>query len=182
MTIILALDPAKNFGWAVYDTSGTVSAIRCGRIRIDGKTRFEKVASVRRELPKLVKEYNPEFAVFESPFAHAPQYEKKSTDILGAEVSSTSINTKTLEHACAIAGAVQAILMGMGLPCEEVAPRTWQTIIPKNIRGGPKDRVRMCCDMFQIVGPNEDARDAAVIALWAAGRSQVRKHMEAVSK
>lgn len=175
MTVILALDPASVIGWAVYDTNGTVSAIRCGSIKLEGKQAFEKVHSVRSLLPKLVKEHKPDFAVFEAPLSHVPQFEKKTTNMLGEEEVTTTINAGTILQLNRISGAVQTVLEGMGIPCEEVRPMTWQSLIPKHIKGGTKDRVRQYCDMMRIVGKNADARDAAVIAMWAAGRSQQLK-------
>lgn len=175
MTRILALDPATIVGWALYDTEAPISAIQCGSITLDGKGAFEKVKSVRALLPKLIKEHQPEFIVFESPLSHIPQFKKSKVNMLGEEETSTTINAGTILQLNRISGAVQAVIEGFRIPCEEVRPMTWQTVIPKNIKGGTKDRVRQFCDMFQIIGKNADARDAAVIAIWAAGRSQVLK-------
>lgn len=175
MTIILALDPATNCGWAVYDTDAPVSAIRCGSIKLEGKEAFQKVHSVRSQLPRLVKEHRPDFAVFEAPLSHIPQFSKTKTNMLGEEEVTTTINAGTILQLNRISGAVQTVLEGMGVSCEEVRPMTWQTVIPKKIKGNTKDRVRQFCDMFNIIGKNADARDAAVIAIWAAGRSQQLK-------
>ncbi|KQW30784.1 hypothetical protein ASE36_00325 [Rhizobium sp. Root274] len=176
MTRILALDPATVIGWSLYDTENPISAIQCGSITLEGKGAFEKVKSVRQLLPKLIREHQPDFIVFETPLSHIPQYEKKGkADMLGNEQVSTTINAGTILQLNRISGAVQAVIEGFNIPCEEVRPMTWQTVIPKKIKGGTKDRVRQFCDMFNIIGKNADARDAAVIALWAAGRSQVLK-------
>ncbi len=176
MTRILALDPATVIGWSLYDTENPISAIQCGSITLEGKGAFEKVKSVRELLPKLIKEHEPDFIVFESPLSHIPQFKKKGkVNMLGEEESSTTINAGTILQLNRISGAVQCVIEGFRIPCEEVRPMTWQTVIPKKIKGGTKDRVRQFCDMFNIIGKNADARDAAVIALWAAGRSQVLK-------
>lgn len=175
MTKIMALDQATVTGWALYDTQSPVSAIQCGSIRLDGKTAGEKVHSLRLQLPKLVRSLAPDFVVFESPLGRIIEHSKKKINVFGIEEESRTINAKTVTVLNRIAGAVQMCVEGMNIPCEEVAPVTWITIIPKNIKGGTKDRVRQFCDMFQIIGKNADARDAAVIAIWAAGRSQVLK-------
>lgn len=175
MTRILALDPASTVGWALYDTDNPISAIHCGSIHLEGKGAFEKVRSVRDLLPRLIRQHKPDFAVFESPLSHIPQFKKTKTNMLGEEEESTTINAGTILMLNRISGAVQTVLDGMNVPCEEVRPMTWQTVIPKKIKGGTKDRVRQFCDQFQIIGKNADARDAAVIAIWAAGRSQVLK-------
>jgi Holliday junction resolvasome RuvABC endonuclease subunit len=175
MTRILALDPATVIGWSLYDTENPISAIQCGSITLEGKGAFEKVKSVRHLLPKLIREHQPDFIVFESPLSHIPQFKKSKTNMLGEEETSSTINAGTILQLNRISGAVQAIIEGFNIPCEEVRPMTWQTVIPKKIKGGTKDRVRQFCDMFNIIGKNADARDAAVIALWAAGRSQILK-------
>lgn len=175
MTRIMALDPASTIGWSLYDTESPISAIQCGSITLEGKGAFEKVKSVRTLLPKLIKEHQPDFIVFESPLSHIPQFKKSKMNMLGEEETSTTINAGTILQLNRISGAVQCVIEGFRIPCEEVRPMSWQSIIPKNIKGGTKDRVRQFCDMFQIIGKNADARDAAVIAIWAAGRSQVLK-------
>lgn len=176
MTRIMALDPATVVGFALYDTDSPISAIICGSIKLEGTGAFEKVKSVRAQLPRLIKEHQPDFIVFESPLSHIPQFKKKGkVNMLGEEETSTTINAGTILQLNRISGAVQCVIEGLRIPCEEVRPMTWQAVIPKNIKGGTKDRVRQFCDALGIIGKNADARDAAVIALWAAGRSQVLK-------
>ena len=78
---------------------------------------------------------------------------------------------------------MQSVVEGMGLPFEEVRSQTWQSIIPKTIKGPIKDRVRQYCDNLAIIGKNEDARDAAVIAVWAVLRSQgLTQHIDNVRR
>lgn len=175
MSRIMAFDPATVIGWATYDTDNPVSAIACGSIKLEGKGAFEKVKSVREQLPALIKQHKPDFIVFESPLSHIPQFKKSKMNMLGEEEASTTINAGTILQLNRISGAVQCVIHGMNIPCEEVRPMTWQVVIPKRIKGGTKDRVRQFCDMLSIIGKNADARDAAVIALWAAGHSQVLK-------
>lgn len=176
MTGILALDTATRTGFAFYDTRSTPSSIECGHIDFTGKTAHDKVKSVRELLPPLIKRYQPDFVVFESPLAHIPQFKKKGkVDMFGEEEEATTINAKTILQLNRIAGAVQCVIEGFRIPCEEVRPMTWQAVIPKHIKGPTKKRVKLWCDLLGVIGKNEDARDAAVIAIWAAGRSQELK-------
>lgn len=101
-------------------------------------------------------------------------------EIFGEE---ETINSTTISQLNRIAGSVQSVVEGMGLPFEEVRSQTWQSIIPKTIKGPIKDRVRQYCDNLAIVGKNEDARDAAVIAVWAVLRSQgLTQHIDNVRR
>ena len=178
--IIMALDPATNIGWAVYDIGTSTShqrpsSIECGSFNLGKGSAFEKVKAVRALLPPLIKKYQPDFIVFEMPLSIIPKFEKKGKDLAG-DTETTTINAGTILQLNRISGAVQAVIEGFRIPCEEVRAQTWQSIIPKNIRAdNPKKRAALFCDMLNIVGKNNDARDAAVIALWAAGRSQELK-------
>lgn len=168
------MDPATNTGYAIYDTNTSPSSIECGSIKLDGKSAFDKVKAVRELLPPIIKKYRPDFVVFEAPLSIIPRFERKREDLAG-EAEETTINAGTILQLNRISGAVQAVVEAYRIPCEEVRPQTWQTIIPKNIKGNTKRRASLYCDLLKIVGKNNDARDAAIIALWAAGRSQQLK-------
>lgn len=92
--------------------------------------------------------------------------------------SEKTMNSKTIAQLNWLGGAAQAVLEGMGIPFEFVGARTWQTIIPKEIKGKPKERVRQYCDQLRIVGGDENARDAAVIGIWAWKKSQLVKQIQ----
>lgn len=176
--IILALDVATACGWAIHDTIKNPSAIRSGSIRFVGETAFEKVADMRHKLPKLLREAKPDFVAIEAPLAIIPQFTKKTKTMFGEQEETTTINPGTVLQLNRLAGAAQMVVQGQNIRCVEVRPQTWQTIIPKHIKGATKARAKAYCDMLGIVSPNNDSRDACVIALWAAGHCQEIKLME----
>jgi len=92
--------------------------------------------------------------------------------------SESTMNSKTIAQLNWLGGAAQAVCEGMGIPFQFVGPRTWQTIIPKEIRGGTKERVRQYCDQLRILGGDNNARDAAIIGVWAWKKSQLVKQIE----
>ena len=182
MTRILSFDQStKNNGWALYDTDSPVSAIRCGSFVLNGDTISEKIRSLRHHVRALIKEHKPDFCVFEAPADDVRSYEKKTTDMYGETTVESAINAKSSLMLHDIAGALEVIILGCGVECERVRPQTWQSIVPKKIKGkgkgkeASKDRVRQFCDLLNIVGRNADARDGGIISLWAGGRSQVLK-------
>lgn len=91
--------------------------------------------------------------------------------------SERTMNSKTIAQLNWLGGAAQAVLEGMSIPYQFVGPRTWQTVIPKEIRGGTKERVRQYCDQLRIVGGDNNARDAVIMGVWAWKRSQIVKQM-----
>lgn len=178
--LVLALDVATVVGWAVYDTDRPPSAIISGSFRVIGETPFLRVRDMRSKLPPIIKEHRPDFAVIEAPMEVAPRFAKKGkADLLGGEEGGeTTINSKTIAVLNRYAGAAAMAVMGQNVPCAEVAARTWQTIIPSQIVGKPKQRAKAYCDMLKIVSPNMDSRDACVMAIWAAGHCQELKMIE----
>lgn len=175
---ILALDVASSTGWACYDTSKPESAIEHGSIKLEGKGAWEKTESLRHWLPDLIRSYKPEFVAIERPLPFVPQYKKTKKTLWGEEEGATTINAATTMQLNHLVGAVQAITLSFNLPYVHVAPRTWQAVIPKSIRGESKQRVKEFCDKLGITGGNMDSRDAAVIALWCRGHCQEKKWEE----
>lgn len=175
---IMGLDIATNVGWALYNTDSTPSAIVSGSFRLQGDTPFERVRFMRSQLPRLIKEHRPDFVAIEAPMEIAPRFKKTKSDLLGEQEQETTINSKTIAVLNRYAGAAEMAVMGNNIPCVEVRPQTWQTIIPKTIKGKPKQRAKAFCDMHRIVSPNMDSRDACVIAMWAAGHCQELKLMQ----
>lgn len=176
--IILALDVATKCGWAVYDLDRPPSAIVAGSLQFVGSNAFEKVADMRRKLPKLIREHRPDFCAIEAPLSFIPSFTKKTRTMFGEEEESSTINPGTIMQLNRLAGAAQICVSGQNIPCIEVAPRTWQRVIPDHFKGPPKARAKAFCDSLKIVGGNADARDAAVIAIWAAGHCQELKLLE----
>jgi Holliday junction resolvasome RuvABC endonuclease subunit len=175
---ILALDIATKTGWALYDTEQGPSAIESGAVTFEGAGAFEKVLDVRRKLPRLIREKKPDFCAIEAPLAIIPQFSKKRRTLLGEEEETSTINPGTIMQLNRLAGAAQVCVVGQNIPCVEVRPQTWQTVIPKNLTGSTKQRAKAFCESLKIVASNADSRDAAVIAIWAAGHCQELKLME----
>lgn len=192
---VMAIDPAKSLGWALYDTDRGPSAIECDSISLgpSGAPGFDVVKEIRRQLPKLIRRINPDFVVIEEPLEVAPRFEKKprkkAHGFLPADALpdsdgpvETTINTKTIALLNRINGAVLMVVLGQNIPCCVVRAQTWQTILPRNIPGDTKKRAKAYCEMLKISqATNVDKRDAALIAIWAAGHAQELKMMERAS-
>lgn len=185
---VMGLDPAKSLGWALFDTDRGPSAIECGSMSLgpSGAPGFEVVREVRRQLPKLIRQLRPDFVAIEAPLEIAPRFEKKKPKGHGFlpasdqdQAPETTINTKTIALLNRISGAVSMVVMGQNIPSCEVRAQTWQAILPRNIPGDTKKRAKAYCDTLKIVqATNVDKRDAALIAIWAAGHAQELKMME----
>lgn len=181
---LIGLDPAKGFGWAFYDAEKPPSSIESGSLKLKGDHEIEKIYQLRHELVPLIQQYEPDFAIIESPFKFAPRFTKKpARDLLTGIVDQgpgeqVTINPATISHAGQIAGAASMACLCWNVRVIQVQPKAWQTIIPKAIHGNhsgegaPKRRVSEYCDMLRIESPNEDSRDASIIAVWGAGEAQ----------
>ncbi|GAB4351463.1 MAG: hypothetical protein Kow0026_08560 [Oricola sp.] len=179
---ILALDVATRTGYALYDTDRPPSAIFTGHFICDGKGPFEKVASMRHKLPGILRKQKPDFVAIERPLDRIIQFKKTRRDLLGEEEVASSINPATVIQLNQLKAAAQTIVMGFDIDCCEVAPKTWQTIIPKSVAAkDAKGRARKYCESLKIEGATADERDAAVIAIWAAGHAQELKLMQRAS-
>jgi predicted nuclease with RNAse H fold len=176
--LIMALDVASVTGWALYDTDRPPSAIICGSFRCDGKTAFDKVSSMRAKLPLVIRKHRPGFVAIEAPLTFIKQHKAKKRDMLGEHEQETTINPHTVFILNRLAASAQTIVEGFNIRCCEVQPRSWQTIIPKSIAGPSKARVKAFCDLLKIEGANADARDAAILAFYAAGHAQELKLMQ----
>lgn len=187
MSIVMGVDPAKGFGWAIYDTQKPPAAIVSGSLKLEG-TEVEKIRQMREELVPIIQRYEPLFAAVEEPFKFAPRYPKKGKkDLLTgivtepAQGAEMGMNPKTISHAGQIAGAATMALLCWNVRVMQVHSKTWQTIIPKAIHESTKDtklRASMTCDMLKIDSPNIDSRDAALIAVWCAGHAAELKLIE----
>ena len=182
--LIATFDVATHTGWAQFEKGSHPSSIVNGDFKCDGKGAFEKSAAMRRQMVALMKRWKqggrlPEFAVIEAPLTIIPQHSKKRTDLAGDTEEKGTINPATVMQLNRLAGVAQTVIGGFGIRCIEVAPRTWQTIIPKQFKiHPPKKRAELTCDMLGIVATNEHKRDAALMAFWAEGHAQELKLME----
>lgn len=173
---ILALDIATKTGWALYDTDRPPSAILTGHFVCEGRGAFEKVASMRRKLPGIVKKQKPDFVAIEKPLDRIIQFKKTRKDLFGEEEQVSTINPGMVIQLNQLKASAQTVVMAFDIECCEVSPRTWQTVIPKSIAGkDAKGRARKYCESLKIEGATADERDAAVIAIWAAGHAQELK-------
>ncbi|MEX3008339.1 hypothetical protein [Hoeflea sp. TYP-13] len=175
---ILTLDVATKTGWAFFPTDKPESSIEHGSIKLDGKNAVEKTISMRKQLPILLRRYEPDFGAIEAPLSFIPQFKKTKKTLMGVEEETTTINANTIMQLNHLAGAAQMLLMAFNIKSVFVAPRSWQSVIPKTIQGDPKKRVSRFCEVLNISGGNMDSRDAAIIAVWAKGRCQELKMLE----
>lgn len=175
---VMALDVASHTGWACYDLDRPPSAIISGSLHFEGSNAFEKVADMRRKLPKLIREHRPDFCAIEAPLAFIPTFTKKTKNMFGEEEETSTINPGTIMQLNRLAGAAQMVVQGQNVECVEIAPKRWQSIIPAHIKGPTKKRAKDYCDSLKIVSPNMDSRDACVLALYAAGHCQQLKMLE----
>lgn len=165
---ILTLDVATTTGFAIYDFSRDPSSMNSGSLQFVGTTAFEKVADMRRKLPKLIREHKPDFCVIEAPLAIIPTFTKKSKTMFGEEEEMSTVNPGTVMQLNRLAGAAQICVTGQNIPCIEVRPQSWQSVIDKDIKGATKDRAKQMCERLKIVATNADARDACIMAYWTA--------------
>lgn len=171
--IVMGLDIATRSGFGVLDTDRPISAIICGSFVCEGNGAFEKVSSMRQKLPGIIRRYQPDFVAIERPLDRIIQHKKVRKDMLGEDEVTSTINPATVMQLNRLMASAQTIVEGFNIPCCEVAPRTWQALIPKTIAAkDSKHRVRLYCESLGIEGGNADSRDAAIISLWAAGHSQ----------
>lgn len=178
--IIGALDVATQTGWAFYDLDRPPSAIVCGSFKCTGDGAFEKVSTMRQKLPLILRKYRPDFVAIEAPLDNIKPFKKTKQTLFGVEETGLTMNPKTITQLNRLAGAAQTVVEGFNIQCIEVRPQTWQTILPKS-PGSTKDRAKAFCETVGIEGGNMDSRDAAAIAIWAAGRCQELKLMARAS-
>lgn len=177
---LFTLDIAARSGWAFYDTDNHVSSIEHGSLHFKGSNAFERVVSMREQLPPIMRRYEWDIGYVEAPLPFIPTYQSEKHDLAGTAKKKVP-SAKSSLGLNYLAGAAQMLILGMNKRCVSVAPRTWQTVIPASIQGkDSKDRVKQFCEVLGITGGSKDSRDAAVIALWAAGHSQELKLMERV--
>jgi Holliday junction resolvasome RuvABC endonuclease subunit len=165
---ILALDVATKCGYAVWDADRDPSSMLSGALQFIGDNAFEKVADMRRKLPKLIREHRPDFCAIEAPLSIVPTFTKKSKTMFGEEEEVSTINPGTVMQLNRLAGAAQICVTGQNIPCVEVRPQSWLSVIDKDIKGSSKERAKQMCERLKIVATNQDARDACIIAYWTA--------------
>jgi hypothetical protein len=196
---IMGIDSDGAFGWALYDTHKPPSAIESGSLNLDPKDDIvNKLIELRVRFVPIVKELQPTFAGVEKPAEYLPKYPVKEgagpDDLMSplerskaqaeGKVQWKEQSTKGITVTNQIAGAATVLFLCWNVRCIQVAPKSWQTIIPKSFKaqvggpGAPKKWAKSYCDSLKIQSPNQSSRDACLIALWTAGHAQELKMIE----
>lgn len=181
---ILTLDVSTHVGWALYNTKTHISSMKTGHFYIGGGDRadMQKCSALRAEMIKLIRALEtegmkPEYAVIEAPLRVIKSFAKKKQDLAGEQTEMT-MNPGTALLLNRLSGVVQTVIEGFRIPCSEVQPQSWQAVALKGIKGTTKQRSDQMCRMLRINAKNEHSRDAAGIAVWAAGHCQELKLIE----
>lgn len=172
MSIVMGIDSDKAMGWAIYDVRRPPSAIESGSLKLEGDTMTDRIVDMRLKLVPLIKKYRPIFAAIEMPRSFLTEHKSKGGTMVK---ESPATIVKQGEYV----GAACAIFACWNIRPRQVAPNTWQTIIPDNFKrefDDTKDRAAATCNLLRIVSPNMSSRDASLIAFWAAGDKEF-KHL-----
>lgn len=177
MALILSLDAAQTTGWALYDTTANLSAIRAGVLKTTGDDYEHKAASLGFGLMKLIKADRPDFIVIEMPIRSQPAKQFRKVKFMGEEqveeASGSGLNAVISSNQ--MVGAVSAIVGAYNIPFATVAPVTWRKAFlgfgtrPGWQRKDWKKAVRDRCAQLKIIVTNDDMADAVGIAFAGAG-------------
>ncbi len=195
MSIVLGVDAATNLGLAFYDLDRPIAEIECGHVQLVG-TPLEKIRQLRKDIVPVIKSYHGDnhrivFAAIEKPLpfvnlkevnanrskskrARADMFDQAGEGVAPAKrIAAVDIYAKDV--IAQIVGAVCMMLDALHVQdIELVAPKTWQKILPASCRiGSTKQNAAAYCRALGIAeAGNEHEKDAALIAVWAAGRHQ----------
>ncbi len=180
---ILGLDPSQSTGWAFYDTTQHLSAIRAGVIRVSrAEGGYEvKAAELGRQLTRLIKDEKPDFIAMEEPLRSMPAG-KKPVKFMGQEMEETQSAGGVLAVISSnqMAGACAAIIGAFGIPFATISSSSWRKQflgVGRNHgwqRADWKRASREQCKALRIVVTNDDMADAVGIAFAGAGLPQVK--------
>lgn len=180
--ILLGLDPSQSTGWALYDTTANLSAIRAGVIRTSGDSYEEKAASLGLGVVKLVKEQRPDFVVIEMPIRSMPARQVRKVKFMGEaveeEASGSGLNAVISSNQ--MVGAICAVIGAYRIPFVTIAPVTWRKSFlgfgtrPGWGRKDWKKAVRDRCAQLRITVTNDDQADAVGISFAGSGLPQVK--------
>ncbi|PRD42101.1 hypothetical protein C5748_18270 [Phyllobacterium phragmitis] len=190
MPVILGLDPSQKTGWAFYDTSVNLSAIKSGVLKISAvKGEFEgNAGQLGKALAKLIKEHGkPDFAVIEQaprrPYGGDKQDDKNTVKFMGDEMPAQEGDEQGgsgpgLQGTLStnqMAAALCAILGAYGIPFETMTDSKWRKHsygFGKRAgwtRPDWKRHARAQCAQVRITATNDDMAEACWIAF--AGKS-----------
>lgn len=132
--IVLGLDIATTTGFAWYDASPSVSlsSIKTGLIKAEGKADEDKAGSLAVQLIAELHEHvdgrrvrKPiDFVAIERPLPNVMQFEKETDDLAGGSVETTINPNQMLLHQ--LIGAACAILAAYKIPYVTIAPQSWR--------------------------------------------------------
>lgn len=183
--LILGLDGAQNTGWALYDTTTSLAAIKAGVLKSIGDDYEHKAASLGFALVKLIKADRPDFIVIEMPIRSQPARQVRKVKFMGEEqieeASGSGLNAVISSNQ--MVGALSAIIGAYQIPFETIAPVTWrkQFLGFGTHKGWQrkdwKKAVRDRCTQLKITVTNDDMADAVGIA-FAGASTQTFKMMQ----
>ncbi|MFC6487341.1 hypothetical protein [Nitratireductor sp. GCM10026969] len=181
--LILGLDPSQQCGYALYDTTANISAIRCGVLRAKGDFYEAKAADLARQLVKLIKTERPGFVAMEMPLRMQPGGKARKTKFMGEDVEEeqpkgSGINAVISSNQ--MVGSLIGIVGAYGLPFEIMSPSNWRKAAygfgtrPGWGRADWKKHARQKCSQVRITVTNDDMAEACWIA-FAGASSQTFK-------
>lgn len=185
--IILGLDPSQATGWALYDTSAPLSAIRAGTIKVVGDDYEHKAASLGLGLVKIIKADRPDFIAIEMPLRAAPRPPKRKARFMGEETKEempSGPGLNALISSNQMVGAISAIVGAYRIPFEMIKDSVWrrQFLGFGTHKGWQrkdwKRAVRERCMQMRITVTNDDMADAVGVA-FAGAACQTFKMLKA---
>ncbi|RFC66471.1 hypothetical protein DYI37_03245 [Fulvimarina endophytica] len=189
MTLILGIDPAQKTGWAYYDTSRSLAAIRAGVIKAEGDGYEEMAANLSRQLVVMMRRERPDFVSIESPLraplqARSAAKNRKGLDLddqpdaaAGFGGLNAVISSNIMVGAIISAVAIKDVSWGM------VSSATWRKTFlgfgrqPGWDRKAWKKATREKCAALRIPVTNDDMADAVGVA-FAAPNHPIFKMMQ----
>lgn len=180
---ILGLDPSQTTGWALYDTTEHISAIRAGVIRVSrAEGGYEvKAAELGRQLTRMIRDQKPDFIAMEEPLRSMPAG-RKPMKFMGEESEETQAAGGVLAVISSnqMAGACAAIIGAFAIPFATISPSSWRKQflgVGRNHGWQRADWKKACrerCKALRIIVTNDDMADAVGIAFAGAGLPQVK--------
>jgi Holliday junction resolvasome RuvABC endonuclease subunit len=187
---ILGLDIATKTGWAIYDDTKPLKAnghvtdrITMGTVHLRGGNADENIQFMHHNLYPIIQDADPDWIAVEQPINWIKDYGGK-----GPNAKSVLLLSKLYGAALMLAN------IQCGTRVLTVQPQAWQAMIGtkgqhdavryylndkgERIDGTMKRVVKHYCDLVGITGGDHNARDAAVITLWANAAARRRELLE----
>lgn len=178
--IILGLDVAQKTGFAAYDDTRSLSAIRAGVLKAVGDAYEDKSAALGRALFILVREVKPDLIAIEMPIRTQPAG-RRTVKMMGEdEVVEGGSGLNAVISSNQLVGAVSSVCGIKAVPFVTIAPATWRRAFlgfsrqPGWGRREWKKAVREQCAREKIEVTNDDQADAVGIAIAAKNTDTYR--------